>query len=59
MLDVDKRRAKYYSFVTGQSWGKKQNYDLCISTANISIKETTPYIAQMLLGTIWTNERND
>ena len=53
ILDVDKRRAEYYNFITGQSWGEKKNYDLCISTTNISVKEITPCIAQMLLGAIW------
>lgn len=59
IIDVDKRRAEYYNFITGQLWGKKENYDLCINTMNISVKEITPYIAQMLLGSGWTNERND
>lgn len=59
ILDVDKRRAEYYNFITGQSWGKKENYDLCVNTTDISVKEITPYIAQMLLGSVWTNEQND
>lgn len=36
IIDVDKRRAEYYNFITGQLWGKKENYDLCINSMNIS-----------------------
>lgn len=57
VLDIDKRRAEYYSFITGQSWGERRNYDLCINTANISIKEAAPYIAQMLIGIAWNSEK--
>ena len=45
---VDKRRAEYYNFLTGQTWGDKENYDLCINTANRSIKKMAPGLAQML-----------
>lgn len=45
---VDKRRAEYYNFLTGQTWGDKENYDLCINTANRSIKKIAPGLAQML-----------
>lgn len=45
---VDKRRAEYYNFLTGQTWGDKENYDLCINTANRSVKKMAPGLAQML-----------
>ena len=45
---VDKRRAGYYNFLTGQTWGDKENYDLCINTANRSIKKMAPGLARML-----------
>lgn len=45
---VDKRRAEYYNFLTGQNWGDKENYDLCINTANRSVKKMAPGLAQML-----------
>ena len=37
ILDVDKRRARYYQFFTGQTWGDRLNYDLCINTSNYDI----------------------
>lgn len=57
ILEVDERRAEYYGFITGQSWGRKHNYDLCVNTTDISIKEVTSYILQMLMGRIWNSER--
>ena len=31
VLDSDKSRASYYEVISNQSWGKKENYDLCIN----------------------------
>lgn len=33
---INKARADYYEFYTGQRWGDKSNYDLCINTTNIT-----------------------
>lgn len=44
---VDKNRAKYYEFFTGQHWGDRLNYDLCINTTQTSIKETVGVIAKL------------
>lgn len=38
ILSVDKTRAKYYQFYTGQTWGEKKHYDLCINTASTGVK---------------------
>ncbi len=32
ILDIDRNRAAYYRFYTGQVWGDKACYDLCINT---------------------------
>lgn len=32
---VDKERAKYYEFMTGQKWGDKANYDICLKYIRI------------------------
>ncbi|MBQ3446561.1 MAG: cytidylate kinase family protein, partial [Synergistaceae bacterium] len=29
-------RADYYEFYTGQKWGDKANYDLCVNTSCVS-----------------------
>ena len=33
ILQINESRADYYEFYTGQEWGLKSNYDLCINTA--------------------------
>ncbi|MDO5116576.1 MAG: cytidylate kinase-like family protein [Synergistaceae bacterium] len=32
ILDVDKKRAKYYEFYADRKWGRMEDYDLCINT---------------------------
>ena len=46
---VDKHRASYYEFYTGQAWGDKLHYDLCINTTNTVIKDMVPHLAKMFL----------
>ena len=45
---VNKNRAKYYEFYTGQIWGDKANYDLCINTTHIHIKDLAAKLAPCL-----------
>lgn len=44
---VDRGRAKYFAFYTENKWGDKRNYDLCINTSNVVIKELVPVIAKL------------
>lgn len=46
--EVDRKRGKYYQFFTGQTWGDKLNYDLCINTSKTSIEEVVSAIAKMV-----------
>lgn len=48
ILGIDKKRAKYYEFYTGHKWGDKLNFDLCVNTSGIVIKEIVPGMAAML-----------
>lgn len=48
ILEVDKKRARYYQFFTGQTWGERLNYDLCINTSNAPIKEIVEAIARLV-----------
>ena len=34
---INKARAEYYEFYTGQKWGDKSNYDLCVNTSSCEI----------------------
>ena len=45
--NIDKSRAKYYEFYTGMKWGDKKNYDLCVNTTDVVIKEIVPVIAKL------------
>ena len=40
MKQVDKQRAEYYQHFTNQTWGDKNNYDLCIDTSKLGISQT-------------------
>ena len=45
---MDRQHRKYYQFYTGEKWGKPENYDLCINSANYGIKETIDVIRRMI-----------
>ena len=37
--EIDKQRMKYTELISDLEWGKKENYDLCINTSYINIKD--------------------
>lgn len=41
---VDKSRANYYSFYSGEKWGLVDNYDLCINSTNLSVEQAVDII---------------
>ena len=43
ILKSDKNRTRFYNQTTGQTWGAKGNYDLCINS-NIGVEETVNLI---------------
>lgn len=47
ILDIDRKRAKYYEFYTGHKWGDRLNFDLCINTSRTVIKEIVPVLARL------------
>ncbi len=42
--NIDKRRATYYNYYSDHRWGKREDYDLCISSSAVGIKVTTDII---------------
>ena len=44
---IDKGRAKYFRFYTEKKWGARENYDLCINTTDVVIKDIVPVIAKL------------
>ena len=47
---IDKNRARYYNYYTGNKWGDMLNYDICINTTNVNIADLVPHIAKMVKG---------
>ena len=47
ILSIDKNRAKYYDYYTGNKWGDKGNYDLCINTTGFVIKDISSVISKI------------
>ena len=45
---VDKSRAQYYRFYTGQIWGDKLNYDLCLNATGIDLSLAANTVAEMV-----------
>ena len=43
---INNARAKYYSMFSGEKWGNKEDYDLCINTSNIIIKNIVPVVVK-------------
>ncbi len=48
IVKTDKRRANYYSYYTGEKWGKADKYDLVISTDRVGIEGAAKMIADYL-----------
>lgn len=48
IVKTDKRRANYYSYYTGEKWGKVDKYDLAISTDKIGVDGAAGMIADYL-----------
>lgn len=47
IISIDKNRARYYDFYTGNKWGDKSNYDLCINTTDVNIKDMAAVISKI------------
>lgn len=45
ILAIDKIRARYYEYYTSTNWLSFKNYNLCIDTAKISVKQSVKMIA--------------
>ena len=45
---VDRNRAAYYDFYTGQKWGDKVNYDLCINLSTVPVAHVADAVISFL-----------
>ena len=48
IIKTDKRRSNYYSYYTGDKWGKADKYDLVISTDKIGVSGAAEMIGDYL-----------
>lgn len=46
---INKSRADYYEFYTGQDWGDKANYDLCVNTDFIAPDKLAEAVKNLIL----------
>ena len=46
--EIDRKRKDYYQYYTGSTWGRAQNYDLCLDSGKIGIKSTVNIILSYL-----------
>lgn len=46
---IDKSRAQLYELISGGKWAARENYQLCLNTTGISIKEIVPWLAEYIL----------
>ena len=45
--EKDKKRKVFYKNYTGRSWGRSQNYDLCLNSGKLGIEECADIIVQL------------
>ena len=45
---LDKQRAAYYNFYTGQVWGNAANYDLCLDSYRLGVPKTIDMILDFI-----------
>ena len=45
---ADKSRASYYNYYTDKIWGAAESYDLCISSSDYCIDDTTAFIRELV-----------
>ncbi|MBE6601725.1 MAG: cytidylate kinase-like family protein [Ruminococcaceae bacterium] len=45
---VDKNRAKYYRHYTGQVWGDRENYELCVNTSISPIEDIAHALSHLI-----------
>ena len=48
ILQEEERRATYYNYYTGKTWGAAESYDLCIDSSLLGLVETEKLIADFI-----------
>lgn len=48
VIERDKKRARYYKYITDQLWGQVQNYDLCLNSSQFGTERCVEIILDAL-----------
>ena len=48
ITQTDKNRSRYYEFLSGQKWGAKESYDLCINTSSADAEKIIQCVISLL-----------
>ena len=48
IASIDKARASYYKYYTGNEWNDVRNFDLCLNTSDISFEKAVDIICDYL-----------
>lgn len=48
IIQVDRNRKNFYSLISNLEWGDKGNYNLCINTSNLEIKDIINPLAEYI-----------
>ena len=48
ITEIDRNRARYYAFFSGQKWGARENYDLLVNTSGQSVKKQAAALYEYL-----------
>ena len=48
ITEIDRNRARYYAFFSGQKWGARENYDLLVNPSGQSVKKQAAALYEYL-----------
>lgn len=48
ITEIDRNRARYYAFFSGQKWGARENYDLLVNTSGQIVKKQAAALYEYL-----------
>ena len=48
ILQAEEKRASYYNYYTGKTWGAAESYDLCVDSSILGLEETEKLIADFI-----------
>jgi len=49
IMKTDKQRSKYFNLFTGQEWGNRANYDLCLNTSTLGYDLCAEVIGELYI----------